>query len=526
MPVGMNTTREVIDMTNYREILRLASIGLNRTSIGNALGYSRNTVADVFKRAQEKEVSWDKIGDTDDATLKNMLYPEKAAQEINRRQPNFEKIHKDLGRRGVTFSLLWDEYCAECRALGEIPYGYTQFRYHYYSYANQNKVTMHIEHKPGYVVEVDWAGATLSIVDSMTGEILTAYLFVGALPYSGYVYAEAFLNMTIESWINAHAHMLTFFQGAPSVITPDNLKTGIIKPDYFDPILNRSYGEMAEHYGCAVLPARVKKPKDKPTVEGSVGKVTTWIIAALRERKFFTIQDLNEAVFEKLNAFNAREFPGRTDSRLSNYLDEEKDFMRPLPATPYEMAVWKKLTPGFNYHITFEKNYYSVPCQYIKQEVDVRITGAVIEVFADGLRICSHRRLYGKPGQYTTSTEHMPEKHRKYGEWNSNRFIKWANSVGENTEIVIKAILANHVIEQQGYRACMGVLKLAERNGAVRLEAACKRALSYTPSPTYKHIDSIIKTGQDKISQTVADTTEMDNPHTFVRGADYYRRDK
>jgi len=510
-------------MTNYREILRLADIGLTRTSIGATLGYSRNTVADVLKRAQGKELEWCKANRMNDEQLESILYPEKAAKRVNRRLPDYEKIHKDLKRRGVTFSLLWDEYCAMCAAAGEIPYGYTQFRHHYYAYAQQTKATMHLEHKPGYEVQVDWAGATLSIIDD-TGEKLTAYLFVGALPYSGYAYAEAFLNMKIESWITAHSHMFAFFEGTPRIITPDNLKTGVIKPDYYDPNLNRSYAEMAEYYGCAILPARVLRPKDKATVEGSAGKVTTWIIAALRDRRFFNLHELNAAVFEKLTVFNTKKFQKKGGSRLSNYQDEEKDLMQPLPTSPYTLAIWKKLTPGFNYHISFEKNHYSVPSQYIQQEVDVRITGTVVEAFFEGERICSHPRLYGKPGQYHTVTEHMPEKHRQYSEWNAERFAKWAKSIGVHTEIAIKAILAHHKIEQQGYRSCMGVLRLGKTYGNERLEAACKRALSYTPSPTFKHIDSILKSGNDK---PVADVipNAFEDQHVFVRGAEYYRRD-
>ncbi len=513
-------------MTNYREILRLANIGLNRTSIGTTLGYSRNTVADVLKRAGEKNIVWPLPDGMSDTELEASLYPEKAAKEANRRMPDYEKIHKDLGRCGVTFSLLWDEYCADCRQTGEIPYGYTQFRYHYYVYVQQNKATMHIEHKPGYEVEVDWAGATLSIIDSDTREAQPAYLFVGALPCSGYTYAEAFLSMDNEAWINAHIHMFSFFDGVPRIIIPDNLKTGVVKANYYDPKLNRSYAEMAEYYGCAILPARVKKPKDKPTVEGTVGKTTTWIIAALRERQFFELCDLNEAVFEKLRIFNTKPFQKKDGSRFSNYQGDEKEFMQPLPASPYELAVWKKLIPGFNYHICFDKNYYSVPCQYIKQEMDVRITSSVVEVFSNGIRICSHPRLYGRAGQYRTIPEHMPEKHRKYAEWNADRFVKWAASIGSHTEIAVKAILTGHKIEQQGYRACMGVLKLADRYGAERLEAACKRALTYTPSPSYKNIDSILKSGQDKVRADEEPPKQTDNPHAFVRGAEYYRRNK
>lgn len=513
-------------MTNYREILRLSEMGLSRTSIGANLGYSRNTVADVLKRAGEKRVGWPLQSGMSDIELEATLYPEKAAKEKNRRVPNYEKIHKDLQKRGVTFSLTWDEYCADCRNSGQIPYGYTQFRYHYYEYVNQNKATMHLEHKPGYEAEVDWCGATMSVMDSDTGELQTAYIFVGALPCSGYAYAEAFLTMDNESWINAHIHMFSFFGGVPRILTPDNLRTGVIKSDCYEPKLNRSYAEMAEYYGCAVIPARVKRPKDKAVVEGTAGKVTTWIIAALRDRQFFTLQDLNEAVFEKLKTFNEKSFQKKNGSRLSTYLEEEKEFLQPLPVNPYEVAVWKKLVPGFNYHICFEKNYYSVPSEYIKHEVDVRITGSVVEVFSNNVRICSHPRLHGHPGQYHTMPEHMPEKHKKYAEWNSDRFIKWAASIGVHTETTVKAILAWHKIEQQGYRSCMGVLRLADRYGAERLEAACKRALTYTPNPTYKNIDSILKSGQDKLRPEEAPQKVDDNSHAFIRGADYYRRSK
>lgn len=513
-------------MTNYREILRLADIGLTRTSIGATLGYSRNTVAEVLKRAEDKNLNWPLPSGMGDEDLEVLLYPEKASKETKRLSPNYEKIHKELGRRGVTFSLLWDEYCADSSQAGEIPYGYTQFRYHYYEYVRQHKATMHIEHKPGYEAEVDWAGTELHVMDSATGELLKAHLFVGALPYSGYIYAEAFFTMDNEAWINAHVHMFNFFGGVPKILTPDNLKTGVVKADAFEPKLNRSYAEMAEYYGCAVVPARIKKPKDKPTAEGAVGKVTTWIIAALRERQFFELHDLNEAILEKLHVFNSKPFQKKNGSRLSNYLDEEKEFMQPLPFSPFELAVWKKLTPGFNYHIYFDKRYYSVPSQYIKQEVDVRITSSVVEIFLGGIRICSHPRSYEKPGHYVTNPDHMPEKHRQYLEWNAERFCKWAASIGSNTEAAVRAILTRHKVEQQGYRACMGVLKLADRYGTQRLEAACKRALTYTPSPSYKNIDSILKSGHDKLRPEEEPPKQTDNPHAFVRGADYYRRIK
>lgn len=261
-------------------------------------------------------------------------------------------------------------------------------------------------------------------------------------------------------------------------------------------------------------------------MEGAVGVITTWIIAALRNRKFFSLADLNEAIAEKLDEFNAKPFQKKPGSRLSAFLDDEKDFLQPLPRHRYELAEWKTLTPGFNYHISVDGNFYSVPYEYIKHEMDVRVTGSTIEVFYQNHRVCSYPRMYGRPGQYTTLPEHMPEKHKSHTEWNAERFISWAKSIGPNTKTVVTAILSFHKIEQQGYRACMGVLKMADRYGVQRLEAACEKALSYTPNPSYKNIDSILKSGSDQLAEQKAEAEPVDESYSFIRGAEYYGRKK
>lgn len=512
-------------MTNYREILRLAGMGLSRTSIGTALGYSRNTVAEVLRRALVKGIELPFPSDMSDRELRDLLFPEKAKDQ-NHKMPDCEKMHKELGKSGVTLTLLWEEYCNECRQNGEIPYAFTQFRFHYHRYVQTTKATMHLTHKPGEQLEVDWAGQTAAVVDRDTGEKLPAYIFVATLPCSACSYVEAFLSQNQESWISAHIHAFDFFGGTPRILTPDNLKTGVEKSNWYSPTINKSYHELAEHYGCAVIPARVRKPKDKPSVEGAVGIISTWIIAALRNRTFFTLTDLNEAISEKLRAFNEKPFQKKPGSRMSAFLNEEKEFLQPLPKNRYELAIWKKLMCGFNYHISVDKNFYSVPYEYIKHEMDVRVTGTTIEVFYSNHRICSHPRLYGKPGQYHTIPEHMPEKHKNYTEWNSERFISWAKSIGEYTKTAITAILSSHKIEQQGYRACIGVLKLADKYGVKRLEAACEKALSYTPNPSYKNIDSILKSGSDKLKALNKETKPVDESHSFIRGAEYYGRKK
>lgn len=281
---------------------------------------------------------------------------------------------------------------------------------------------------------------------------------------------------------------------------------------------------MAEHYGTAVIPARVRRPKDKPNAEGTVGIVSTWIIAALRNQKFFGLTELNKAIREKLNEFNNKPFQKKVGSRLSVFLEEEKPMLLPLPATPYELATWKIATVQFNYHISVDKMHYSVPYEYIKHKVDVRVTRNVIEVFYKNLRICSHPRLHGRPGQYNTIPEHMPEDHQKYTQWNASRFVSWAENAGPNTTVVVKAILSSHKVEQQGYRSCMSLLKLADKYSVTRLEAACSKALSYTPNPSFRSIKTILTTGQDKTKVQNPPSTNNDSAaHGFTRGA-YYGR--
>ena len=513
-------------MTKYREILRLNSMGLSQRSIASSLQCSRNTVSEVLRRANEKDVSWPLPDDVAEADLQYLLFPEKN-QASSRKIPDCEYIHRELAKSGVTLSLLWTEYCESCRLSGEIPLMYTQYCNYYRKYAATTKATMHIQRKPGEQMEVDWAGQTASVVDRDTGEIMPVYIFVAVLPCSQYAYVEGFFTQNQESWIAAHVNAFAHFGGVPKILVPDNLKTGVEQSSWYSPVINKTYHEMAEHYGMAVIPARVRKPKDKPSVEGAVGSISTWILAALRKQTFFTLGELNQAIKEKLTAFNRKPFQKKPGSRLSAFLDEEKHTLQPLPAIAYECATWKVATVQFNYHIAVENMHYSVPYEYIKHKVDVRITKGVIEVFYNNHRICSHPRLYGRPGQYHTVSDHMPEKHKQFVEWNAERFISWAEQVGPFTSAAIRAILAGHRVEQQGYKACMGVLKLADKYSLTRLEAACARALSYTPSPSYRHISTILKSGQDTLEEaaTVEEPNKQStNSHGFIRGATYYGR--
>ena len=515
-------------MTKYREILRLKSMGFSQRSIATSCQCSRNTVSNVLSRASQKGLTWPLPEDFAEGDLQHLLFPEKV-QTSSRKTPDCEHIHRELAKSGVTLSLLWSEYCEVCRLSNEIPLKYTQYCNHYRKYAATTKATMHIKRKPGEQLEVDWAGQTAGIIDRDTGEKIAVYVFVATLSSSQYSYVEGFLSQNQESWIAAHVNAFTFFGGVTQTLVPDNLKTGVEKPSWHSPVINKTYHEMAEHYGTAVIPARVRKPKDKPNAEGVVGIISTWIIASLRNQTHFTLADLNESISKKLHEFNSRPFQKKPGSRLSTFLEEEKYALQPLPVSAYELATWRIATVQFNYHISVGNMHYSIPYEYIKHKVDVRVTRGVIEVFYHNHRICSHPRLHGRPGQYSTIEDHMPDKHKQFTQWNADRFLSWAQNVGPSTTTVIKAILSYHRIEQQGYKACMAVLKLADKYSLVRLETACARALSYTPNPSYKNISTILKSGQDTVAleKKTTDIKKNDdspNNHSFTRGAGYYGR--
>jgi len=507
-------------MTNHREILRLMSLGLNNSQIAQSAALSRPTVIATVQRAAALGLDWRAAESMTDKELAAKLFPD-GSTKPGYKMPDYEQVHRELARPGVTQELLWMEYCEKCRATGEIPYQLTQFKTHYRAYVAKTKATMHIQRKPGEQCEVDWAGQTAQLIDPDTGEVESAYLFVAALPYSGYAYAEAFMSMDQEAWCTAHVNAFTFFGGVARILVPDNLKTGVIKNTREEILLNRTYQELAEHYGTAIIPARVRSPKDKAVVEGTVGNLSTFILAVIRNQTFFTLRELNEVIRERLRNFNHRPFQKKEGSRAT-WFAEERSFLTPLPPNSFEMAMWKKATVAFNYHISVEGHYYSVPFDYIKRVVDVRLTPNTVEVIFEGTRICSHARLYGR-NLYSTREEHMPPNHKQFVQWNGERFRSWAEKIGSNTAIVVEGILLGYKVEQQGFRACMALLKLSEKYSSERLEAACIKALRYTPRPNYKSIATILKSGADK-ADDVAVAPPTPDGFGFTRGADYYRR--
>ena len=508
-------------MTKYREILRLKHLGFSERNIARTAGVSRNTVKRVVEAATAAKIDWTHAESMDDATIEKELFPDRKSAEPSH-SIDFEYIRKELLRNGVTKKLLWTEYCESCRLCNREPLMYSQFCHYIQQEEQKRRATMHIPRRPAETVEVDWAGDPAHVIDPDTGELTEAYLFVATLPYSQYTYVEAFTDEKTKNWIRAHVHMYDYFGGVTTMLVPDNCSTAVnhSRSDWYTAQLNRTYGEMAEHYGTAVVPARVRHPKDKASVEGNVGKISSWITAALRNEEFFSLAELNGAIRERLETFNARPFQKKECSRRDIFESEERPLLKPLPATPFEVAEWKTSTVQFNYHIALDGMYYSVPYQYIKKQVESRLTDTAVEVFYGHERIASHARLRGRPGQYSTVKAHMPVGHQEYLEWDGDRFRRWASGIGENTAAVIDALLRAGSVEQQSYRACMGVLKLGKRHGEAMLEWACGKALGFTSRPSYKNIRDILQYGKGK---SASPSTEARRPvRGITRGARNY----
>ncbi|MDD6043809.1 MAG: IS21 family transposase [Eubacteriaceae bacterium] len=507
-------------MNDYKTILQLHFDGFSQRKIAEKTRKSRNTISAVVEAATNSNLSPQLVFSLSEDKLEELLFPDKVFIPVYQ-QPDFEYCHKELLKPGVTLTLLYEEYVEQCRNLKKPFYKRTQFFDKYADYVKKHRLTMHINHKPADRVMVDWDGTTMSVVDRDTGEISTAYLFVGTLPFSMFAYVQACPTMKIPDWIDCHINMFEYFDGVPRLLIPDNLKTGVISnKKYEDPILNKSYQEMADHYGITIIPTRVRAPKDKAAVEGTVGVVTNTIAGKLRNRKFFSFEDLNRAIRKELDAFNDKLFQKRDGSRRSVYEEEEKDFMNSLPEHPYELSSWKIATVQLNYHIQILKMNYSVPYEYVGKKVDVKISKEYISIFYKGTQVSSHKRLYGRVGQYSTVELHMPENHRLY-QWNADRFLNWAKSIGPSVHQVIDKHIHRYSVEEQSYKGCISILKLADKYTATRLENACQLALEHIPNPTYKNIRLILEAGQDE-ARTPTHTESTSDKHALTRGSAYY----
>lgn len=503
-------------MVKYREILRLAAMGVSQDSIAFSCGCAQSTVSDVLRAAKVRKVSWPLPEEMDDAAIRAVIYPKRSHKSKNKAPIDFEKISIELVKRGMTMSLLWDEYCERALAEGKEPYMYSAFCKEYRTWAQAHDIRMHIKHKPGETIQVDWVGDTACVIDPDTGEIHKVYVFAACLPYSNYLYAEGFYKTDEQAWIDAHTHMFSFFGGSTPILVPDNCKTAVSKNTKESLIINEQYRHMSEYYGCAVVPARVRKPRDKASIEMGVGLIERKALLALRKRRFMSLEEFNKALIAQVMAINSRPFQKRAGSRESVFLAQEKPLLIPLPANPYEIVTRKEVTVNFNYHVSFDGVWYSVPFEYVRRSVVVAARAKSIAITCDGKRIAIHKRNYHK-GSYCTNPNHMPTSHRDYAEWSGDRFRSWAGQIGISTKGVIEVILTSRKIEQQTYRSCRALLALVKTHGEAMLEEACEKALLRTPRPSYKTVKDIISVLAKEYEEADEDSG------AYLRGSNYYK---
>ena len=425
-----------------------------------------------------------------------------------------EYVFREMKKKSVTLMLLWEEY-KEKHPDGIM---YTQFCDRYRNFKKDNQISMHKEHKAGEEMEVDWAGDTMSYVDRATGEIKPAYVFVSVLPASAYPFAYAFEDMKIPNWIDAHVRAYEYFGGVPKVTIPDNTKTAVIKADLVDPVLNKSYNEMAAHYNTTIIPARAGKPKDKAADENMVGNVSRRIIAALRNRQFFSIHEINQAISEELVKLIHRPFQKMEGNRLSAFEKIDKPFLQPLPATKYEYAEWKETKVQFNYHVDYDGFFYSVHYSYVNSSCSVRATSKTIEIYIGSERVAAHLRNYNPYKRYTTLSEHMPEAHQAVSGWSPERFLSWAEKTGPNTRELIKHILESREYPVQTYRTCMGIMRLGKNYSTEIMESASREALDKNTC-SYKYFGMILKQVAATISKTLPEKIIC---HDNIRGSNAF----
>ena len=484
-------------MREIREVLRLKfDKRLGHRAISASVGISRSTVSEYVERANAAEVTWEKVQELSDTELECKLFRHVGRNEPAARAPiGFEWVHGEMRRKGVTLQLLWVEYQEGARETcpGKRPYQYSQFCDLYKEYRSKLSPVMRQVHRAGEKAFLDYSGKRPHLIDRETGKEIEVELFVMVLGASNYTYAEATRTQALGDFVGATVRGLEYFGAAPEILVPDNLKSGVKTADRYEPEINATYAEMGEHYRTAIVPARPNKPRDKAKVETGVLIAQRWILACLRHRRFFSLEELNAAIWELLAKLNTRPFKKLPGCRRSAFETLDRPAMSPLPPTRYEVGEWK-LSAGVNidYHFEYDHRYYSVPSELIHQKVDVRATANVVEVWRNRARVTSHERSYGPKGTAVTKPEHRPRSHREVGAWPAERLIGWAEKTGPHAGEVVAAILGRGPHPESGRRACLGLLRLAERYGAERLEAACGRAMRIG-NPTRKSVESILK---------------------------------
>jgi transposase len=506
-----------LTMRQLRHLLRLHHDGVSAREIGRRLGVARSTIQDNLKRAAAADLKWPLPDDVTDDALECRLFAKARVEPGQRRriEPDWAELARELKRPGVNLTVLWEEY----REIHPEGYGYSRFCDLLRGFERRLTPVMRQHHVAGDKAFVDYSGKKIGIADPSTGEIREAEIFVAVLGASNLTYAEATWTQKLPDWTGAHVRMFRFFGGAPRLLVPDNLRSGVNKASFYDPEINRTYGAMASHYAVGILPARPRKPRDKAKVEAGVRFAQTYILGRLRRQIFFSLAECNAAVALAIQRMNERPMRKLGLSRRELFEKVERDALNPLPAADWEFAEWLHARVSLDYHIEVHEFLYSVPHALVRVEVDVRVTARTIEIFHRGQRVGAHQRRYG--GRWHgTDPEHMPSSHRRYADWTPDRFRRWAGKIGPNTEGLVIAVLASRPHPEQGFRTCLGILRLYRGVDPARAEAVSVRALEIG-ALTCNSIASILAHKRDKTaSNDVAQKTLFE--HVNLRGPGYY----
>ncbi len=512
-------------MVDYRKILEHHFNGMTQRTIEVAVSSSRHTIREIVQKAEEKELK-ELTEEMTDNWLEEFLFPEKQPQAKGYFQEDWNYVHKELNKSHMTLKLLHKEYSIRAKDNKGMPYAYRTYCEHYQNYAGKYKVTMPLKHKPGKSIETDWAGSTLKLIDRGTGEDIKVYIFVAALPFSQLSYAEGFLDMKSPSWLTGHIHAFEYFGGVTETISSDNLKTGVTKTDYAEPLINEAYRELADYYQTVIVPARVRKAKDKPSVEGAVGFVSRQILAALRNTQCFYLEELNGLIWDKLEELNNEPFQKKGGSRRSVFEEEELSYLAPVKQPAYQLTEWRIAKVQLNYHIQVERNYYSVPYEYVQCDVEVRLTKNLIEVYFNQSRISSHKRINNKVNQYSTLHDHMPDHHRLYAEHTPENVKEWAKGVGPYTlNLVIKIL--DQQVEKRALKILSGIQNLEKKYSSQLIEESSEIILSIAQQPSLATFKTIIKRQFDykkrESSPNMNTALNTSEDYGFTRGASYWR---
>jgi transposase len=508
---------ERLSMRRIRELLRLKhERGLSSRLIATALGISKGAVGEYLRRAGAAGLSWPLPEVMTDTALERLLFPvARETAALARQEPDWAHVDRELRRKGVTRALVWQEY----RAEHPEGYGYTWFCMHFDAWKRRVSPTMRQSHAAGEKVFVDYAGDTIDVIDPVTGVATPMKLFVAALGASSYVYCEARPSEGLADWIGCHVGLFAFLGGVTEIVVCDNLKSGVTKPDRYDPGINRTYQDMARHYGTTVIPARPYKPRDKAKVEQSVLLVERWVLARLRNRRFFSVAELNLAIADLVAELNTRVMRAYGASRAELFAQVDAPALRPLPAEPYAFAIWKRCRVAPDYHVEVDGCWYSVPYRLIRELVDVRIADRTVEAFHKGERVASHARSPGRRG-HTTIADHMPSAHRRHAAWTPARITAVADRIGPATAALTSAIMTDRPHPEQGFRTCLGILALEKTYGPARLEAACQRG-DLIKARSVGSIRSILKTGLDRAFLDLEPEPQPPR-HGNIRGRTYF----